>query len=336
MSTPVVSIQTAERAGSRLVIGISGISGSGKTLTALLLAYGMTGGDGSKIGLLCTENRRGRLYADRSTYELAAAQLCIPVQRVTPFLVGDMEPPFSPVRYSDAILQFQQAGVEILVIDSVSHEWEGIGGCEEIAERGAQRGMKDWKTAKGSEKGHRKFMNTLLACDMHIIACIRAREKVKIERVNGKTEVTPLGILPVCEKNFMFEMTVSMMMWAAGQSREVVKASGTDGIFGAAGHHTGYLTADHGRQLRAWVDGAVQLDPEIERGRNTLRTIAARGMTAYRAAWSETPERVRRALIADGTHETLKASASAFDSDARAAQAGGADLADLNDAVAAG
>jgi pantothenate kinase-related protein Tda10 len=58
MST--INIQVAERAGARLVIGLSGTSGSGKTLTALLLAYGMVDGDGSKVGLLCTENRRGR------------------------------------------------------------------------------------------------------------------------------------------------------------------------------------------------------------------------------------------------------------------------------------
>lgn len=327
----IVSIQTAQRAGARLVVGISGISGSGKTLTALLLAYGMTAGDGSKIGLLCTENRRGRLYADRSTYELAAKQLGIPVAQVTPFLVGDMEPPFSPARYEQAILQFQQAGVEILVIDSVSHEWEGTGGCEEIAERGAVRGMKDWKTAKGE---HRKFMNTMLSSDMHIFACIRAREKVKIERnAQGKTEVVPLGIMPVCEKNFMFELTVSMMMWSGGTAREVVKTSGTDAIFGQAGHHTGYLTAEHGQQLRAWVDGAQQLDASVERARNTLRTIAAKGTAAYRQAWGATPQNVRDALIADGTHETLKSSAAAFDADARAAKPGGAELAELNEEV---
>ncbi|HHA2674720.1 TPA: AAA family ATPase [Stenotrophomonas maltophilia] len=332
----VISIQTAKRAGSRLVIGISGISGSGKTLTALLLAYGLAGGDGSKVGLLCTENRRGRLYADRTTYELVASQLGMPLDQVTPFLVGDFEPPFSPTRYSDAILQFQKAGVEVLVIDSVSHEWEGIGGCEEIAERGATRGMKDWKTAKGSERGHRHFMNTLLTCHPHIIACIRAREKVKIERVAGKTEIVPLGILPVCEKNFMFEMTASMMMWDGGKAREVVKASGTDAIFGSAGHHAGYLTAAHGRQLREWVDGAEQLDREVEHARNSLRTMAAQGVAVYREAWGKTPAQIREALMADGTHDTLKASAQAFDDDARASRPGGAGVADLNDEIEAG
>lgn len=328
----VINIQQAERAGARLVLGISGISGSGKTLTALLLAYGMVGGDGSKVGLLCTENRRGRLYADPETYRLVQDQLGLDAP-ATPFMVGDLEPPFSPARYSEAILAFQRAGVEVLVIDSVSHEWEGIGGCEEIAERGAIRGMKDWKTAKGE---HRKFMNTALSCDMHLVACIRAREKVKIERVKGKTEIVPLGIMPVCEKNFMFEMTASMMMWDGGKAREVVKTSGTESIFGGVGHHDGYLTADHGRQLRAWVDGAAALDPEVERTRNTLRTMAAQGMDAYRKAWGQAPAAAKRALVADGTHDSLKASAAAFDADARAAAPGGAGLSDLNDELGAG
>lgn len=329
----VVSIQTAERAGARLVLGISGISGSGKTLTALLLAYGMVNGDGRKVGLLCAENRRGRLYAAEETYAMVAAQLGIPRDQVFPFLVGDFDPPHSPARYSDAIMQFQKAGVEVLVIDSVSHEWEGMGGCEEIAERGARGGMKDWKTAKTE---HRKFMNTLLQSDMHIIPCIRAREKVKIERVAGKTEITPMGIMPVCEKNFMFELTVSMMMWAGGSAREIIKASGTDAIFGAAGNHSGYLSAAHGRQLRAWVDGAAQVDAEIEHARNTLRSISVRGMAEYRKAWGATSQRARDALMADGTHETLKCAAAAFDSDAKASLPGGEALDALNEEIAAG
>jgi hypothetical protein len=328
MST--INIQVAERAGARLVVGLSGISGSGKTLTALLLAYGMVDGDGSKVGLLCTENRRGRLYASRDTYEKVRDQLGMK-SLPKPFLVGDLEPPFSPKRYVDAILQFQQAGVKVLVVDSVSHEWEGIGGCEEIAERGAVRGMKDWKTAK---REHREFMNALLQSDMHIIPCIRAREKVKYEKVNGKTEVTPLGILPVCEKNFMFEMTASLMMWDKGRTQTVAKCP--EELAHILGREKDYITAADGRALAQWVDGGVQLDPEIEHARNTLRTASAGGMDEYRKAFDSISPKARRALNADGTHESLKTAAEAFDAERLAGQPGGKDLADLNEEIEAG
>lgn len=314
----VLNIRKAQREGARLVIGLSGISGGGKTYTALQLAYGLAGYDSMKVGLLDTENRRGSLYADAIKDDKGVVQ---------PFLIGDLDAPFSPQRYIEAIQEFQAAGVEVLVIDSVSHEWEGIGGCEEIAERQGRNGNKNWAAAKGE---HKKFMNVLLASNMHVIVCIRAREKVKHEKVNGKTEVTPLGILPVCEKNFMFELTASMMLMDGGKQRDVVKASGVESILGAVGYANGYLTPAHGHAIREWVDGAKQLDPEIEAGRNLMRSISEQGMEAYRTAWPKLSKKVQKALVADGSHETLKRAAEDFDKARIAAQAGGEDLANLN------
>src|SRR5438874_5864640 len=102
----VINIRKAERAGARLVIALAGMSGSGKTRTALEIAFGMTGGDAGKIGFLDTENRRGSLYADVLKDAGGVVQQ---------FLIGDLEPPFTPDRYSQAIKAFQDAGVEVLI-----------------------------------------------------------------------------------------------------------------------------------------------------------------------------------------------------------------------------
>src|SRR5574343_1214819 len=109
----ILIIQPVQREGARTLTVLSGVSGSGKTLTGLLYGYGMTNCDASKLGFLDTENGRGKLYAD----ELPA-----------PYLYGELKPPFSPDRYIKAIEEFSAAGVEVLVIDSGTHEWEGIGG----------------------------------------------------------------------------------------------------------------------------------------------------------------------------------------------------------------
>jgi len=109
----ILNIKPAERSGSRVVIGISGQSGSGKTLTALKMARGMVDKP-EEIGFLDSENGRGRLYSG----ELDG-----------PFMHADLYAPFSPARYRQAIEEFQEAGVRVLVIDSGSHEWEGEGGC---------------------------------------------------------------------------------------------------------------------------------------------------------------------------------------------------------------
>lgn len=318
----VIQIREAERAGARLFIVMSGLSGSGKTYSALQLAYGLANGNAKKVGLLDTENRRGSLYADSIKNSKKE------VQR---FLIGDLSAPFSPQRYVDAILEFQKAGVEVLVIDSGSHEWEGEGGCEDIAHAGNPKTPR-WNDAK---REHKRFINTALQCDMHIILLLRAREKVKLVKRDGKTEFEPQGVLPICEKNVIFEATASMMLWDGGKSRDVMKCpEELAAIFGKAGETAkGYLTPKHGLQLRKWVEGGAQLDPKVEHARNALRTVTEQGVDAVRKGWDAEPEDVRKALGAAYLQELLEA-AEAFDEQRKLAASGdGAQLADLNSQV---
>ncbi len=320
----VIKIRKAERAGARLVIGFAGISGGGKTRTAIEFAYGLANYDASKIGFIDTENRRGSLYADvlkdHPTHPTDA-----------PFWIGDLEPPFTPERYSEAILEFQKAGVEVLVIDSVTHEYEGTGGVLEIREPLPGKVGKRDNIAK---ERHKKFMNVLLQSNMHVIPCIRAREKVVIERRNGETVYIPQGIQPVQEKNFMFEMTASLLMFDGGRAQELIKLP--DELAPMLGRGKGYITSADGKAVRDWVDGGGKLDPEVELARANLRTSTEGGVDAYKAAWKAAPKRVRDALLADGTHDTLKTAAEAYDAKRVDSQAGGAALAELNGEVEAG
>ncbi|QJB22016.1 putative replicative DNA helicase [Xanthomonas phage FoX5] len=311
----ILNIREAKREGARLVIGLAGISGSGKTYTALQIAYGLANYDSRKVGLLDTENRRGSLYAN---------SLVDSNGEIQPFLVGDLEPPFSPRRYVDAILEFQRAGVEVLVIDSATHEYEGTGGVEEIAHAQNPR-MPDWATAK---REHKAFMNTALQCNMHIIFCIRAREKVQIQKSGGRTEVVPLGIMPVCEKNFMFEMTASLLMHSEGSQQDVMKCPAD--LAGILGRSEGYITAADGKALREWVDGGVKLDPEVEAARATLKTTSEKGLAALEKAFTALPANVKKALVKDGSLLPLKTAAAAFDKQRIDGQPGGAAIADLN------
>ena len=267
----ILNIRPAVRAGSKIVLGISGQSGSGKTLTALYIARGMVDHAG-EIGFLDTENRRGSLYAN----ELDA-----------PFLIGDLFYPFSPARYAEAIKEFQAAGVKVLVIDSVSHEWES--GCAEIAEKptitpnqyGKLSGMQDWKKAKAE---HKKFMNILLQSDMHIICCIRAAEKMDFS--NPKKPVS-IGIQPLCEKNFMFEMTASIMMFNEGLNQQHMKIpKDLKSVFGDGSTYLGHET---GKAIIDWVNSGDS-DPELESCRNRLQLAANDGCEAIKQAWLSMPE----------------------------------------------
>lgn len=301
----VINIRKAKREGARLVIGLAGISGSGKTRTALELAFGMANFDASKIGFLDTENRRGSLYADCLKNEKGEVQ---------EFFIADLEPPFSPERYKQAILEFEKFGVEILIIDSTSHEHEGIGGFLEMREPLPGKKAKRDNYAKGE---HKKFMNTMLQSNMHVICCTRAREKTVVEQVEGKTVYIPQGIQPICEKNFMFEMTASVMMYDGGKQRQVLKSGdGLEHIFGIAGEwQEGYLTAQHGKQIRDWVDGARQLDPAVEKWRNSLRNVTERGEAYTLECWDKTPAKYQKAL-GEEFKQSLLESARAYDKQA--------------------
>ena len=102
-----------------LICAVCGPSGSGKTLSSLLMAAGIAGTDGW-VRLVDTENERGRFYADHRLVRQAFPQ---------GWEHRDFPPPFHPDRYIEQIDSAERDGVNVLVIDSGSHIWEGPGGC---------------------------------------------------------------------------------------------------------------------------------------------------------------------------------------------------------------
>lgn len=318
----VIKIRKAKRQGARLVINIAGISGSGKTYSALQLAFGMANYDASKIGFIDTENKRGSLYANSLVHPTSG--------EIQEFYIGDLEPPFTPQRFSEAILEFQKLGVEVLVIDSTTHEYEGTGGVLEMREPLPGQTAKRDNVAKAE---HKKFMNTMLQSSMHVINCVRSREKTNIKRVGNKIEYEDMGVLPVQEKNFMFEATASLQMWNEGKSQEVLKCPAE--LRPMLGRENGYITAADGAAIRAWVDGAEPVDPAVEAARSSLVVICEQGMDALVAAWKKLPKATREAISPDGKcPDELKRSAESFDAIRTASANPGLD--DLNKEIMGG
>lgn len=284
-------IRKAQRQGARLLIQLSGVSGSGKTYTALQLAYGLAGNNADKVVMIDTENRRGSLYADSLPQ---------------PFNIIDFYAPFSPARYIQAIEAACNAGAEVIVIDSTSHEWESEGGCEWIAN---QTRFPDWKRAKAE---HKRFMTYMLQCPAHVIACTRAREKVDFSDPKNPIK---LGIQPIQEKNFSYEATVSLMMHDQGKRQDVLKCPAE--LQAVLGRGQGYVGAADGQALRQWVDGGAKVNPAIEHHRGLLLNVTEQGLQALQAAWLATPAGVRKSL-GDKFKDQLKAAASEYDAQRQA------------------
>lgn len=292
----IINIREAHREGARMLIGLTGAQGSGKTYSAIMFGYGLAGKNAKKLGFLDTENRRGSLYSDI-------------LPNGERFLIGDLLPPFSPERYRSAIKEFQDAGVEVLIIDSVSHEWEGEGGCSDIAEAfKSKKGQPNWIRGKAE---HKRFMNTLLYSDMHIVACVRAREKVRVAMVDRELTYISQGDQPIQEKNFWFEVTVGMMLSEAGRKREYLKQLPPE-LIPFLGKTEGYLTTEDGLALRNWIDGGGKTDPEVEQARNILQLSSEGGLESVKKAWEATPQKIR-VILGKPFLETIKQAAIEYD-----------------------
>lgn len=288
----ILNIQPVVRGESKVLLAFSGTSGTGKTLSALYVARGMVSKP-SEIGFLDTENGRGSFYSDKLDGQ---------------FLYANLNPPFSPDRYGKAIKEFQETGVKVLVIDSVSHEWEGIGGCEDIANSpradGSERKIADWKRSKNEHRT--RFMNSLMYADMHIICCVRAREKTDFKDINKPVS---LGIQPVCEKNFLFEMMASIMFSNEGKNQTWIKVP--DYLKEAFGTGNAYLGQETGRKIIEWVRLGEKENPIVTKSRGEIILICEKELKALQESWKTLDPIARKALNPE--YKVHEASAQAYD-----------------------
>ena len=196
------TFKPATRENVSLLIALAGASGSGKTMSALRLAKGLS--QNGKIAFIDTEARRGLHYAPMAGQAPKSGQFI--------FMHSDMRPMFKPSAFIDGIHAAEAAGADVVIIDSFSHEYDGEGGIIDWADDLAEKGVKSPGNWKEPKHAHKKMMNALLQCRAHIIFCLRADEKIEIIREGGKTQVRPLGWMPICEKRFMYEMTCSFTL----------------------------------------------------------------------------------------------------------------------------
>jgi hypothetical protein len=276
------TITPAKRKAVPMLISLSGVSGSGKTYSALLLAAGLAGK--GPVGFLDTENGRGSMYADSPGIMAALSD---------GYEIAEMKEPFTPSRYSEAVEAFEEHGCKVLVIDSMTHEWEGHGGCSDLAENNKLKGTPNWILAK---REHKRMMNHLLASGMHLIFCLRAREKIKVAREEkGKEQFIPIGLQPIQEKNFTFEMTLSLLL-EEGTHRPIVTKCPEPLLPLFVGEQP-LVTKEMGRKLRAWAEGGA---PAVEDPETLFRQgveYAAQGTAAYVEFWDTLTVKQRSILL---------------------------------------
>ncbi len=170
-------IQEAQREQVRLKIGISGPAGSGKTFSSLQLAYGLCG-DWSKILLADTENRSA-LYC--------AGSITGPWKHID--FSSKLPGAYHPNNWLKLFDKAEASGAEVLILDSISHAWNGKGGCLELVEQ-IGKGFSGW--AKVTPL-HNKFVDRIRESNLHVIATMRSIQDYVIEK-NAKGQDVPRKI----------------------------------------------------------------------------------------------------------------------------------------------
>jgi hypothetical protein len=207
------TFRPAKREGVTLLIGVAGGTGSGKTFSAMRMASGIAKAAGKRFAVIDTESGRARHYADQFEFD-----------------VMDLEPPFRPDAYKNAIIAAEQAGYPVVVVDSMSHEHAGEGGLldwsEEELDRMAGQDYKKRESCKMAswikpKTSHKEMVQRLLRAKIHVILCFRAEQKIEMIREDGKTKIVAKqsltgldGWIPISEKTLPFELTASFLLTA--------------------------------------------------------------------------------------------------------------------------
>jgi len=191
-----MQLKKAERKKVKIRMSLAAPTGFGKTMSALLIAYGMTK-DWDKIAVIDTENESASFY---SNHKVPNTNLVI-----GEFQTLSLTPPFTPERYSDAIKVCEDAGIEVIIIDSVTHVWKGQGGLLESNNQLGGR-YQDW--AKTTPR-YQKWLDTILQSKCHIITTARKKQAYSMIQDGNRTKVEKQGMEDEIRDGYDYEMTIA-------------------------------------------------------------------------------------------------------------------------------
>jgi nucleoside-triphosphatase THEP1 len=187
-----LSFKRATKEQAKLRLALIGLAGSGKTYSALSIATHLV--PNGKIAVIDTERGSASLYADRFAFD-----------------VLDLER-HGPENYCDAIEAAEQAGYDVIVIDSLSHAWAGKDGALEQVDKVAKREGKanNFTAWRDITPKHNRLVDTILSCKSHVIASMRSKMEYVLEKdeKTGKSAPRKIGLAPIQRDGLDYEFTV--------------------------------------------------------------------------------------------------------------------------------
>ncbi|MFC7443470.1 AAA family ATPase [Laceyella putida] len=234
-----------EQLKARIVV--CGPGGTGKTRDALRIAYGLTG-DWKKIAILDTEYNRAKMHYGVNDPEVGLIGPKIPHMGLTP--------PYQWEKFMDALDICERAGIQCLILDSFTHEWEGEGGISDMAANPKKKGMSDFHAWRMPKKYHSKVLERILHSPLHIICTVRAKTEYayKEDGVDdkGKTKykVEKIGVRPQQSNDYDYLFDFVFML---RQDHTFEALKDTPGLFK---DYDGTITMEVVNKIKTWlIDG---------------------------------------------------------------------------------
>lgn len=226
--------QKAIKQEAKLRLAIAGPSGSGKTYTALAIAKHLTD---KPVAVVDTEHGSAAKYADLFDFD-----------------VMEMEPPFHPDRFIKAIQEARAAGYGAIILDSLSHAWNGTGGLLEIVDDIAARSnsKNTFAAWKQGTPIYNRLIDAIIQSDIHVIATMRSKQDYVMEAdERGKMSPKKVGLAPVQRDGFEYEFDIVLTMDAdnTGIVTKTRCSALANGLFRKPG-------ADITAIIRGWLTGA--------------------------------------------------------------------------------
>jgi hypothetical protein len=189
-----MAFQKAVKHESKLRLAITGPSGAGKTYTALSIARSLP----QPVALVDTEHGSASKYADLFEFD-----------------VMNLQPPYHPDRFVEAIRDAAQAGYRVIILDSLTHAWNGTGGMLELVDEIAKRSKTGNTFAAWKDAGpiQSRLIESIVGAPIHVIATLRSKQDYTQEKdANGRTVIKKVGMAAQQREGFEYEFDVVIDM----------------------------------------------------------------------------------------------------------------------------
>ncbi len=269
-----MELQQAQRKNVKIKLGLQGSSGSGKSFSALLLSYGLWG-NWSKVAVIDAENHSAELYAHLGAYN-----------------VVNLTPPFSPERYKEAIELCVKAQMEVIVIDSLSLEWDYI-----LEQHGQLAGNSYTNWAKFTPR-HQQLFNAILQADAHVICTLRTKQDYVLNEKNGKHVPEKVGMKPIQREGVDYDLT---LVFELDIKHNAIATKDRTGLFVGKPEFT--ISAETGKAIIEWCQQGVVPEPNyqffidacesVEDLRELYMSVSAETQKQYRSEFNQRKQQLQ-------------------------------------------